>query len=234
MFLGIRKKYWWFLLATLALTGLLVFANLSPVFALRSTEIHGPLAEMLVPVSYDWLQEGVNLFQLDLKRSARQALLLDEIGNVRLVLHPPNGLTAEVNRFEPVALLVTDKLYAIDRHCRAIPFDTTWRNIDLPALTGLPPGKMFEAPRDFRIVEVVAGLLQIKTDLPELYRRLAEIDFSDPVHLTIYLTTGAERYLAVSRDLASQLVKLHAISDKVTRSDSACYNLQYTDMVVKQ
>ena len=93
---------------------------------------------------------------------------------------------------------------------------------------------MFDTPKDYRVAEVICGLEEIKDEMPELYRQIAEIDFSDRVYVNIYLTTGNDRYLAGSRDFAGQLIKLDMVNRTVARSDDGCYNLLFDGVVIKQ
>lgn len=234
MFLGIRKKYWWYLLATIALVGLMVFLNRSPVFALKQTRAAGPFAGRVGDIAQDIRQSGVNVFRCNKEELARMMLTRDDIEKVDLSLSLPDGIRAEVNRFDPVVLLLADRLYGLDLFCRLIPHDTDWENIDLPVMTGLSTGKLFHAPKDYRVSEVLKGLMQVKEEMPDLFRQIAEIDFSNRVYVSIYLTTGTDRYLACSRDFASQMIKLDAVSRTVARSGDGCFNLQYDGVVIKQ
>jgi cell division septal protein FtsQ len=234
MFLGIRKKYWWYLVATLAMVGLMVFLNLSPVFALREAEFKGPFAGKLEDLSQSCLQSNENLFRLDKNRLAEALLGHDGVENINLSVDLPRGLRGEVNQFEPEALIITERLYGLDRCGRLIPYDRTWEGVNLPVMTGLKGNRLFHAPDDYRAAEVMVGLLKIKDELPELYRQIAEIDFTDRVYVGIYLTTGTDRYLAASRNFATQLFKLDVVNRAVARSEGGCYNLMYDDVVVKQ
>ena len=234
MSLGIRKKYWWYLGATILLAGLMVFLHLSPVFAVKGAVMQGPFAERLDGLSQKYLNTGENIFRFDRSRLARDLLHQDKIGNVRLSLSLPNGIKGDVNRFEPVVLVMTDQIYGLDRHCRLVPYDPAWKNLDVPVLTGLKVIGLFQVPDDFRVAEVINGLIEIENRMPDLYRQIAEIDFSDDVYVSIYLTTGTDRYLAVSRNFTAQLIKLDVVSRTVARSDDGCYNLLYDGVVIKQ
>jgi len=234
MFLGIRKKYWYMLTVTLALSGLMFFLYLSPVFAVRELRLQGPYAAGLDKNMDKTIATGTNMFRLDKEKLARQILRRDHIENVRISISPPEAIRGEINRFEPAALLVADQIYGLDRFCRLIPWDSTWENIDLPVLTGLEAGKMFQPPADYRAAEIVEGIVSIKDELPDLYEQIAEINFSDDVYVGIYLTTGTDRYLATSRDFQTQLLKLDMVSRSVSRSDDGCYNLTFDGVVIKQ
>ncbi len=234
MSLAIRKKYWWYLVATFMLVGMMVFLHLSPVFAVKGAEIQGPFADKLDGFSEKCLQSGGNIFRFDKSRLAHEMLDQDKVGNIKLSISLPNSIKGEVNRFEPMVLILTDKMYGLDRHCRLIPYDSAWKKIDVPILTGLRVKGLFQTPDDYRVADVMTGLIEINDEMPDLYRQIAEIDFSDDVYVSIYLTTGTDRYLAVSRDFTAQLIKLDVVSRTVARSDDGCYNLQYDGVVIKQ
>jgi hypothetical protein len=236
MFLGIRKKYWLYLASTVVLVGLMLFLNLSPVFAWRRTEVNGPYACRLEKVMQAgrWTQE--NLFRVDKHRVLEEALATEGIESIRIRLSLPDGIRAEVNRFEPVALVWGggDRFFGLDRKCRLLPYDADWECIDLPVLTGLKCDRLFAPPSDFRVAEVISALETIRKDLPELHQQIAEIDFSDSVYVCLYMTSSQKRFLAKSINFASQLIKLHAISGITAWSEAGCCNLLYDDVVIEE
>lgn len=234
MILGVRKGYWLLLWTALLIVGAVIFAHVSPLLAVRRTVVAGPYADRLETVLHKRLVLEDNLLQIDRRRMLSEAMMQDEIGNVALHFDWSGTITAEVNRFEPVALVDKGELYGLDRKARLIPYDTAWGQIDLPVLTGLPVRRLFETPRDFRVREVIAGLDSTRLRLPALYRQIAEVDFSDPTYLTVYLTSNTSRFLAVSRGFAGQMVKLYAVSGREDWSDGMVYNLAFDDVVIKE
>jgi len=234
MLLSVRGKYWGILLATLILAGGLVFVQLSPFFTFREAELRGPRAQNLSDVTNQWMRGGVNIFRLDRSSLVRTMLARQDIASVSLTMAFPGAIRAEVNHYAPVALVLADSLYGLDCHSRLIPYDSAWEALDLPVITGLVCRRLFTVPDDLRTADVVEGLMQTRQEMPELYRQIAEIDFSDSLCVSIYLTTGAERFTAVSADFASQLAKLDAVRNSVSRSDGGCYDLQYDGVVIRE
>ncbi len=236
MFLGIRKKYWLYLASTVVLAGLMVFLNLSPVFAWRQTEVNGAYACRLEKVLQAERRTQKNLFRVDKRQVLEEALATKGIEKIRIRLSLPDGIRAEVNRFEPVALVWGDgdRFFGLDKKCRLLPYDADWECIDLPVLTGLKYHKLFAPPSDFRVAEVVSVLETIRKDLPELYQQIAEIDFSDSVYVCLYMTSSRKKFLATSINFAPQLIKLHAISGIAAWSEEGCCNLLYDDMVIEE
>lgn len=234
MFLGVRRGFWLLLWAALVLVGAVIFARVSPLMAVRRTVVAGPHADRLESVLRKRLVLEDNLFEIDKKRMLSDAMLQDEIGNVVLHFDWSRTIKAEVNHFEPVALVGETQLYGIDRKGRLIPYDTAWGQVDLPVLTGLKTRRLFETPPDFRVVEVIAGLDSTRLNLPGLYRQIAEIDFSDATYLTVYLTSNTSRFLAVSGGFGGQMMKLYAVSSREDWSDGVVYNLAFDDVVIKE
>jgi hypothetical protein len=212
---------------------MMVVLHLSPVFAVRQAELKGPYADKLDDISRDCVQSQENIFSFDKEYWAETILARENVENVRLSIKLPCSIMGEINRFEPAALVMTDRLYGLDRFCRLIPYDSTWDKIDLPLLIGLKINGLFRGPQDFRAVDVLSGLMEIKDKMPELYRQIAEIDFSDDVYVSIYLTTGTDRYLAGSRNFVAQLIKLDIVNRTVARSENGCYDLLYDGVVIK-
>ncbi|MCK5125770.1 MAG: hypothetical protein KAR42_05905 [candidate division Zixibacteria bacterium] len=233
MIFGIRKKYWWYLACTGLLLGFVAFAHISPVFALKEYNVIGPLAETVRKQCNDSLQIGANLFRLDSDMYIDELMTSETIENVTLHLSLPSGIRAEVNRFEPIVLVLADKLYGLDKYSRLVPFDIEWETKNLPVYTGLKIRKLFEIPEDYRVSEVTTGLRQIIGELPDLFQQIAEIDFSDKTYIKVFLTTSTDTYLAQSRNFYKQLYKLHAIREMAISSDNGCYNLQFDNIVIK-
>lgn len=236
MFLGIRRKYWLYLNAAVLLAGLVLFLNLSPVFAWKRCNAHGPLSNKVEPVFADNITQNQNIFQIDIKNILATGLAKKEIEKIGVRLTLPDGITAEVNRFEPVALVAggNENLMGIGCHCRLIPFDSEWADIDLPILSGLKLAGLFETPHDFRVAKVVKALNEIKKEAPKLYGQLAEIDFSDQVYLTLYLTSSKKRFRVMSNGLAGQILKLAAVGGVDDWSEGGCYNLIYDGLVIRE
>ncbi|NMC44822.1 MAG: hypothetical protein GYA46_12960 [candidate division Zixibacteria bacterium] len=234
MILGVRKGYWLLLALALMVVGAIVFAQVSPLFAVKGLAVAGPHAESFTSVLRNRLLLEDNLFQLDKQRILGEAMRQDDIGNIAFHFSWSGVINAEVNRFEPVALIGDREMAGIDRRGRMIPFDVEWGQVDLPILTGLKTRKLFEPPRDFRVMEVIAGLDSTRARMPAFYRQIAEVDFSDPTYLTVYLTSNTSRFLAVSRGFAQQMVKLYAVSGREDWCDGMVYNLAFDDVVIKE
>ena len=234
MFLGIRKKYWLYLAGSLLLIGLVMFTRLSPVFAWQQTTISGPGTEHLGAAIENYSDAGINLFRLDKKALLTECLTPDEIDNVHLNLNLPNGLELRANNFQPAAVVCTDRMYALDQNCRLIPYDTGWTEVNLPVLTGLKGCRLFEIPEDFRVAEVIGALKIIKDKMPELYRQIADIDFSDGVEIRLRLTTCRSEFVATGDGFARQLIKLLAIGGLDNWSGGGRYNLQYDGVIIKE
>lgn len=235
MFLGIRKKYWYYLTSTVVMAAAVIFLNYSPLFALREVRYLGPDAERLKPVTESLLKKAGNLFSISGNSFVEDALEIKGVSKVSFKLALPDAIVAEVNRFQPVARVWngSDRMPGIDCHCRLVPYDQSWNEYDLPILTGLKVKKMFEAPDDYRLVEVIAALQSIKDEQSELYDRIAEVNFSDGVYLNIFLKTSAARYQAISHNLVGQLKKLPSASGLDNWAESGCYNLAYDNVVIR-
>jgi hypothetical protein len=233
MFLSIRTKYWLFLGGAGVLIGLIVFINFSPVFALQRAETCGPYADKVKNDELTPNNGSINLFRFNKEMLADKILAIKGIDKVRVMVKPPHGISVELNQFQPAVLVMARKIYGMDDNCRLIPFDKNWQNINLPVFTGLTVGRMFTAPSDFRVAEVLTGLNWARDEIPQLHNQIAEIDFSDPVYVSIYLTTDSNRYLATSCDFLSQLIKLDAVRSVTAGELGCCYNLQFGGVVIK-
>ena len=119
-------------------------------------------------------------------------------------------------------------------HMASTAYDTAWADVNLPVLSGLKSCRLFQRPRDFRVTDIIDGLLHIRERRPRLYFRIAEIDLSDPVYISISVTTGPEKYLATSRHFDRQLDKMHAVNRLLVAPDSACYHLHYDGLVIRK
>ena len=151
MFLGLRKKYWYYLIASLLMIGLMVFFQLSPAFALKRIDWQGSFTKDLDKVSKDFLCPSQNLFRFDRKELAQTLLDREDIINAHLSLKFPDGIYGEINRFDPAALIIDNGLYAFDRHCRLIPYESTWDEISLPVFVPRSDSP-YQVPKRFHCV----------------------------------------------------------------------------------
>ncbi|MEE9442771.1 MAG: hypothetical protein V3V99_08900 [candidate division Zixibacteria bacterium] len=221
------------MLITLVIGGTILFANISSVFAWKSIEYSGPRADELNSKLENFPDE-TNIFRLNKDILTDTIMACDGIHNIALNYDLPSGIYAEVNRFTPLAILASEDLHGIDKFCRVIPYDTDWVSKDVPVITGLNSPRLFTHPDDFRIADVIRGLEEIKENLPELFARIAEIDFSSKIYLEIFLTTGHESYLAISRDFAAQLYKMHLFRETRLGLQGGQFNLQYAGVVIRK
>jgi hypothetical protein len=233
MFLGIRKKYWVCLTIAVVIGGTVLFANISSVFAWKNIDYTGPRADVLNSKLGN-IPDETNIFRLN-KNSLTDTIMTSvDIQKVTLNYNLPSGICADVNQFTPLAILAAEDLYGIDKFCRVIPYDTDWESKDVPVIAGIKKTRLFAQPNDFRIADVICGLKEIKENLPELFAQIAEIDFSSEIYLEIFLTTGQESYLAISRDFAAQLYKLHLFRETRLGAQGGQFNLQYAGVVIKK
>ena len=106
MLFGIRQRYWWVFIATLALVAAAVAAVYSPVFAVRRAIVRGPHDATLGRVLQLHINLGENLLRLSKKELMREALFQDSIGRVTLSYSFPGDIKAVVNQFEPAAMVI--------------------------------------------------------------------------------------------------------------------------------
>lgn len=234
MFLGIRIKYWYFLSVAALLTGVMLFAHFSPVFALRRFEVTGPLSEgrdLSQALSSD---SAANIFSLDKAGLAKKILTDRKVGNVSVGISIPDGIVAKVNSYAPLALVLDKKLYGMDNQGRIVPYDRAWNNVDLPVMTGLKVGQLFSLPRDNRIWSIIDGLRYASESMPELFDAISELDFSEPGQVTIFCQHDQARFIASASGFGSQLEQMRTILNLKNRPNGGCYDLQYDGMIIRR
>jgi len=224
------------LAATVILAAGMVFAQLSPVFALKRVELTGPLCENARVLMDDMVKEHPHILSLNQGNLVRKLLAQNGIDNVSLDWMVPDGLTAKVNCFAPAALVLTGDgtIKALDKFGRLIPFDHEWADFDCPVLSGLPEGKLFEPLADYRLAEVIAVLNVIRDQNPGLYAMLAEFNFSDPVFIKLRTTVSHSVFLVRSHCLANQLRRLEVVCRQEKWENRYVYDLTYKGKVIRK
>lgn len=195
------------------------FLYTSPALAVRCIEVRGTQrtrVETLLQAGR--VEEGMNIFALDLDRVCTRIRDLPWIRRVRAARRVPDTLVLEVEEHEPVAVINLGVLYYLNRHREVFKRVQPGERGDLPVLTGLEREDYQNAPE--RTDAAIAGML----DLLYMLRRqscleerlVAEIHHDalmgptvvlDPGALTVRLGRQPQRRLA---DLCGLLARMEA------------------------
>lgn len=113
-------------------------------------------------------------------------LARDDVHRVDIDYRLPGELVIKTNRFESVCFVVgqqSGKLFGLNRHGRLVYPD--WERVDWeqPVFTGLETGDVFSFCTDPRVRPVIDQLQHMRECRGELFRLVAELDFSEKDYL---------------------------------------------------
>lgn len=114
-----------------------------------------------------------------------------------------NGLKIRTNAFKPVCILLdknSGKMYGLNQDFRVVNLENCDFNWETPVMTSLTVSKLYEYPSDDRVTVVAADLEKLKSDNPDMYYLIDEIDF------------GNRKFIKVSIDGLDYRLKLRAES----------------------
>jgi hypothetical protein len=149
----------------------------------------------------------------------------------------PRTLDIKTNAFAPSCFIV-DKLsgdmYGVDRDGRLLPLENAWLNWECPILTGVTARYLFNYCDDVRVKVVVEQLEQLRSNQPDFFRLLNEVDFADSDHLEVFvaglpyrLKVRAEQFLDDLNRFADFISRFNPDLDSVRQID-----LRFDDMII--
>lgn len=185
---------------------------------------------------YDMLSEA-SVFSQPLDRFAQRLLARKGIFKVDVSYSWPHTLNIKTNAFLPICFIV-DKLsgnmYGVDRDGRLLPLENAWLNWECPVLTGVTAKRLLNYCDDVRVKAVVEQLEQLRTDQPDFFRLLNEVDFAASDHLEVFvaglpyrLKVRAEQFLDDLNRFADFISRFNPDLDSVRQID-----LRYDDMII--
>ncbi len=172
-----------------------------------------------------------------LDRLAEQLLGKDDVYRVDISWSPPHRIEVETNRFRPGCFLVDKKsgeMFGVDNIGRVVPLSMPVENWELPVLVGVTVGRVFKRCPDSRVEIVVRQLLKLRRELPDLFRLIEEIDFSDKYGLKVSIA-GLPYRLIISA--GSMLDDMDRFARFITRfdvdlSEVRQVDLRYEDLII--
>jgi len=195
----LRARWWWLLLRSTAVLGLLAFAGYeaavlavdSDALAVRHVvlEGHRRLTSGEAHALLDGLI-GENLLSTDLGRWRERLLASSWVADVELRRRLPDTVVVRVTEREPIGIArLGADLFLVDAGGGVIDeFGSRYADCDLPIIDGLlVPGARGSRVDDTR-GQLVADLMADVRRRPDLARRVSQIDVRDPLDVRIILS----------------------------------------------
>lgn len=136
-------------------------------------------------------------------RPWRDSLLTNPlVADARIARRPPGTIRIEIRETEPVALVRTPTLRAVDSEGRLLPMDPASGDLDLPVFDGRPK---IESTRvaEPRVVRALEGLGAVRALQPSLWPWISEVRAGrDDVRLVLRWPASAEVLLRLPVDSA--------------------------------
>lgn len=171
-----------------------IFLRTSPALAVRQIEVHNiqrtPLADLL---RAGQVQEGMNIFGVDLKRVERRIEDLPWIRRASVNRIVPDRLVIDVEEHRPVALTSLEGLYLVSDQGALFKRLQPGEQIDLPILTGLDRDEYRRDPEltRRRIRRALSAVALVKTSDCLSSRQVAEVHLDELMGISLVLDPGA-------------------------------------------
>jgi cell division septal protein FtsQ len=209
MILRIRWPFMVMGLMLLLMTGACAYAYFSDIFILRNVRITpdkyaDALAEMNILL-------GKNIFLAPIDDALSYLLYSHPAAKADLHYRLPNTVTIDVTDFVPIALtLGPDRttMYGLDDNGRLLPVEKPEQRFELPLITGVKTGSMYQRIRDDKLQIIMNQLGRLRTDENDFYHAVSLIDLPSGDSIIVY-SDGLPFYMVMYPDgLYNNIVKL--------------------------
>ncbi|MBD3402337.1 hypothetical protein GF420_05535 [candidate division GN15 bacterium] len=201
-----RRTTFLLLGGTLLLAALVVLLQFTSTCQLEAVTLDGdPVADWEARLG---LHQGTSVVRQPLDSLARAMLAWEDVRRVDIGYRLPGTITIRTNQFDPVCFVLsekTGKVYGLDGDAHVIRIAEDWDDWEHPVLVNAGVREMFEPCGDVRVAMVLDQLRRLQEDHADLYRLIAEIDFTAADHLVVNVAGLPCRLWITAGQLHAQL-----------------------------
>lgn len=216
------QSVFFILLVTVAIYVLLQ----SPLFEIKTVVVNGnrQLKKEDI-IRYSGLQNGLNIFKINLSESEERLGLVPFIKGVEMKRSLPSKVIIEVAERNAVALIPVENGF-IKVDADGVYLQRGQIASALPIITGLTtqlkgPGKVIES-------EYLPAALQVLSQLPRpIIMKLSELNFNKAGQITIYTIDGVQGRLGLMKDIEYKGIVFQQVLATLQQSDN---KIQYIDL----
>ena len=171
--------------------------------------------------------------------SLSDALLArNDIARVDINYSLPNRLEIFTNRFDPVCFGLdqkTGRLIGLTNEGRVVPIDPTQSDWELPTLTSIRAGKLYQYTNDVRVRVIAENLIRLKNDHRDLFHLISEINLANKNYLRVTISGLPYRLRVEAAELDRQMIGFLQFLEMYhpTLEDTRELDLRFDDMIIQ-
>ncbi|MFC1508226.1 cell division protein FtsQ/DivIB [Candidatus Omnitrophota bacterium] len=181
------------------------------------------------------IQQGANIFDLDLMRSARKLKSEFSAEKFTVFRRLPYTVVIEVHERKPVALLNMNKLVGVDSKGVTLPHIGADMVDTLPIITGIKTvSSLSDSTTKQRIVSGIRMLEHISKEAPAVYSRISEVDVTNLADMGISLVDNGLHVIIGNNNWKSKIPNLERVINEVTwrRENAKSLDIRFENKVI--
>lgn len=216
--------------------GMFVLVNFTSVSNLKAVTFNGELVEDFKTGL--GLSQELPILKQPLDSLSEALLARDDIARVEIDYSLPNRLKIVTNRFDLVCFALdmrTGRLSGLTTEGRIVPIDPNQSDWELPTITSVKVGRLYQYTGDIRVRVIVESLIKLKKKHRDLFRLITEINLAKPDFIRLSIS-GLPYYLrARAAELDEQMVGFLRFLEKYHPSldDTRELDLRFDDMIIQ-
>lgn len=217
-------------------TLLFVLANFTSVSNLHAVTFNGkPLEDFSKGLG---LSSEKPILRQPLDSLGAALLERDDIARVDIDYSLPNGLAIVTNHFEPVCFALdmsSGRMVGLTAEGRVVPINPEQSDWELPTVTSIRTGKLYQYTSDVRVRVIVENLMKLKNEQPDLARLITEIDLAKPDYVRVSIAGLPYTLRAGAAELELQIIGFLKFLERYhpALEDTREIDLRFDDMIIQ-
>lgn len=184
------------------------------------------------------LSQALPILKQPLDSLSEALLARDDIARVDIDYAFPNRLEIVTNRFDPVCFALdmkTGRLVGLTAEGRVVPLDPDQSDWELPIITSITTGKLYQYTSDVRVRLIVENLISLKQEQRDLFRLITEIDLAQADHVRLSISGLPYRLRAHAAELDEQMIGFLQFLEKYhpALDDTRELDLRFDDLIIQ-
>jgi hypothetical protein len=150
----------------------------------------------------------------------------------------PGQLNITTNQFDPACFVLDSKsgqLMGLTKEGRLVPIRDRQSNWELPVITSVLTGKLYENCKDVRVGLIVGHLEQLRSEQKDLLRLINEFDLSSKECVIVSISGLPYKLRATADNMADQLIGFMNFLQRYQPEleETKELDLRFADMIIQ-